>query len=205
MAEPLSGRVDPAEFRRLELRCHDFLRDAPLHDVWAVPLAGGGPDRTVEDVRVLFEEVVSGSAGPWVRALFALRAVLGRVFRWDAAPAGAVARESYVNRLGPAERAASLVPPGTRRGSFRVVYALRNEELLEIRNATVHAFLVFAMIERATDPLLYLAIYVKPVGSITRFYMALIDPFRRFIIYPALLRAMQRAWARRYGKAGAAP
>jgi hypothetical protein len=28
--------------------------------------------------------------------------------------------------------------------------------------------------------------------------MALIDPFRRFIVYPALVRGAQRSWARAY-------
>jgi hypothetical protein len=29
-------------------------------------------------------------------------------------------------------------------------------------------------------------------------YMALIEPFRRFIVYPALLRRLRRAWSERY-------
>jgi hypothetical protein len=29
-------------------------------------------------------------------------------------------------------------------------------------------------------------------------YMALIDPFRRFIVYPAVLRRVRRAWEERY-------
>jgi hypothetical protein len=36
------------------------------------------------------------------------------------------------------------------------------------------------------------------VGRLTRIYMATIDPFRRFIIYPALIRQVQAAWARVY-------
>ena len=31
--------------------------------------------------------------------------------------------------------------------------------------------------------------------------MALIDPFRRFIVYPALIRRTQAAWVRAYGPA----
>jgi len=30
-----------------------------------------------------------------------------------------------------------------------------------------------------------LAVYVKPVTRLTPLYVALIDPFRRFIVYPA--------------------
>ena len=42
-------RADSAEFRAVDLRCHAFLSDVPLHDVW-VPLDDGGPGRTISDV-----------------------------------------------------------------------------------------------------------------------------------------------------------
>ncbi|TMG01470.1 MAG: DUF2867 domain-containing protein, partial [Chloroflexi bacterium] len=45
---------------------------------------------------------------------------------------------------------------------------------------------------------LYLAIYVKPVSRLTTLYMALIDPFRRLIVYPALGRQIQQRWSRTY-------
>jgi len=35
---------------------------------------------------------------------------------------------------------------------------------------------------------------MRPVGAITRAYMLLIDPFRRFIVYPAVLRRIQEEW-----------
>jgi hypothetical protein len=53
-----------------------------------------------------------------------------------------------------------------------------------------------ALVACARDYVLYLAIYVKPVGATTAAYMALIDPFRRFIVYPALIRNAEAAWAR---------
>ena len=43
-------RADSAEFRTVDLRCHAFLSDVPLHDVWAIPLDDGGPGRTISDV-----------------------------------------------------------------------------------------------------------------------------------------------------------
>jgi hypothetical protein len=50
----------------------------------------------------------------------------------------------------------------------------------------------------------YWAIYVLPVGWITPWYMRLIDPFRRLIIYPNVLREAQRRWARAQQSARAA-
>jgi hypothetical protein len=191
-------RVDPAGFQHLDLRCHALLRDVPLRDVWAVSLHDGGPDRTLEDVRALM------SGGRWpppnfaVRALFALRWWLGRVFRWDEErhdSAGA----SYLHRLTDADREQSLVAPGTRQGRFRVLYVFPGESLSEIRNATVHGFLALALTRREQGYVVYLGIYVKAVSRFTAAYMALIYPFRRFVVYPALGRQLQQAWLRAYG------
>jgi len=33
-------------------------------------------------------------------------------------------------------------------------------------------------------------------------YMAAIAPFRRLVVYPAIIRRVQRAWAERYGGEG---
>ncbi len=70
------------------------------------------------------------------------------------------------------------------------------EAISEIRNSTVHGFSVFALLERSSDYRLYWAIYVRPVGRITTWYMRLIDPFRRVIIYPAVLRHIRAVWSR---------
>jgi hypothetical protein len=39
---------------------------------------------------------------------------------------------------------------------------------------------------------------VKAVSRLTALYMSLIDPFRRFVVYPALGRHVQQAWLRTY-------
>ncbi len=41
------ARVDPADYRALPLRAHEFLADVPLHDVWRFRLRGGSPGVTV--------------------------------------------------------------------------------------------------------------------------------------------------------------
>jgi len=196
-------RVKPIEFQRLNLRCHTLLSNVPLHDVWAIRLNGGGPGRSIQDAwAILFGDRPPSLA---FRGLFALRSALGRAFGWDDErhdPPG----ESYVNRLAEADRLQSQVAPGTREGSFRVLYVFGEEALSELRNATVHAFLALAL---TTSPgyTLYLGIYVKPVSRFTALYMALIDPFRRLVIYPVLGRHIQQRWARTYAEAphGVAP
>lgn len=44
---------------------------------------------------------------------------------------------------------------------------------------------------------------IDGAGRLTAFYMALIEPFRRFMVYPALGRDAQRSWSRAYGAARA--
>jgi hypothetical protein len=53
-----------------------------------------------------------------------------------------------------------------------------------------------ALISREQGYVVYMAVYVKAVSRFTTLYMALIDPFRRFVVYPALGRTVQRAWVR---------
>jgi hypothetical protein len=42
-----------------------------------------------------------------------------------------------------------------------------------------------------------MAILVKPNGRLGTGYMAAIAPFRRLIVYPAMLRQIERGWRER--------
>ena len=190
-------RVDPDEFRARGLRCHLLLHDSALHDVWRIDLRGGGPDRTMLDIHPLLPALLE----PQNRAsryLFALRWAIGRLFRWDennADRSPELHPESYIHRLTEDDRTRSLLPPGTPAGPFRVLYVLPNEAAYELRNSTVHGFLVTTLEPAADGYTVQWAIYVKPVSRLTSLYMAAIDPFRRFIIYPALIKQLEASWA----------
>jgi hypothetical protein len=193
-------RCEPAEFLALPLEVHALLPDVPLRDVTAMDLPGGGPGRTILDVKALMPEEGTAAAGNWAtRALFALRYALGRLFGWDEPePPEVEARASYRKRLPPELVARSLQPPGTADGFFRIMYVLPQEMLVEARNATVHAFLASVLVPQGDHHRLYWAVYVKPTSWVTPIYMALIEPFRRFIVYPSLFRKVRAAWLLRY-------
>jgi hypothetical protein len=127
------------------------------------------------------------------RALFRLRFFLGRIFRLEVEPKDALAA-SFGSRLTPEDRARSFVMSGTREGLFRVVYRFENEQLLEIQNRTVHAAALSALDEKADSYRFYFAAYVRQRTWITPFYMGLIDPFRRWIVYPAMLKTIRATW-----------
>jgi uncharacterized protein DUF2867 len=186
-------QISPAEFYALPLRVHAFLADVPLHDVWAVDLP------THRDGVTLSEFLRGTSQGkinrfpPVVRALIRLRFFLGRIFRLEAEPKDALA-VSFGSRLTPEDRARSFVESGTPEGLFRVVYRFENEQLLEIQNRTVHAAALSALAEKADGYRFYFAVYVRQRTWITPFYMGLIDPFRKWIIYPAMLKTIRATW-----------
>lgn len=193
-------RVAADEFLRLPLEVHALLREVPLQDVSAVDLPGGGPGRSIADVReILATENLRAVSGP-VRLLVALRAAIGRVLGWDAASERIDAHRdaSYARRVGPELAARSRVPVGSTDGSMRVLYVLEHESLAEVRNATVHAFFAEALVPHADGYRLYVGVYVRPIAWFTRLYMAAIEPFRRFVVYPALLGRLRERWMEKY-------
>ena len=192
-------RVSPAEFSALPLRVNALLADVPLHDVWAVDLPRLRDGVTLEDVlrhsnRDMFapRQAKMRRLPTAARALFRLRLLLGRLFHLEREPNDAGAA-SFARRLSAGDRAGSSVVSGTRAGAFHVVYRFENEQLLEVHNRTVHAAALSALAKTAEGYRFYFAVYVVSVGWITPLYMALIDPFRRWIIYPALLKNIEAA------------
>jgi hypothetical protein len=197
-------RVPAEEFRALDLEVHTFLADVALRDVSAIDLPGGGPDRSISDVRALLSRNGALTATLPLRALFSLRVLLGRVFGWDRAM-HEHAEDSAAEKLSDDQRDRSLAEPGTADGLFRLLYLFPNEVLGEVRNATVHAFSCMTIHPTASGYRFYWAIYVKSVSRFTPIYMALIEPFRRFIVYPAILRRLRDSWVATYplrGNAG---
>jgi Protein of unknown function (DUF2867) len=161
-------RIEHREFLALPLRAHSLLRGARLRDVSVVDLPGGGEGRTATEVRALLE--VARQAYPArVRALIALRRMLGKALRWDAA-----ARP------------------------LRLAFAFPHELILEADNATVRAFACLALRPQAGGYRLYLAVYTENVSWFTPLYMTLIEPFRRFVVYPAMLKNLREAWVTAY-------
>jgi Protein of unknown function (DUF2867) len=191
-------RLDPLEFRARALRVHQFLHDMPLEDAWAIPLPGGRPGRTVEDLLQVTAAARSGAPGV-AKWLFWLRGRIGALFGWDNHRPNWDA-ESYLHRLTPADRARSLAAPGTRDGNFIILYRFEDEQLAELRNGTVHALSSFSIRLAPSGYLAYLGVFVKPVHGFTRLYMWAIKPFRHLIVYPAIIRIIQSAWAARFSE-----
>jgi uncharacterized protein DUF2867 len=192
-------RISTQEFERLPLRVHAFLAGVPLHDVWAVDMPGTRSGITLDEfLRAASMRLFTLS--PVVRALVNIRLFVGRLLGWDREPA-ATAWETFTTRLTNADCSKSLAPAGTREGLFRVVYRFENEQLLELINRTAHAAALSALVETAYDYRFYFGVYVRSVGRFTPVYMALIDPFRKLVVYPSLLRSVRATWNQTFGRA----
>jgi Protein of unknown function (DUF2867) len=202
-------RVSTQEFERLPLRAHTFLAGVPLHDVWSIDLprwrAGVTLDEFLRTARNGKLDTCGCSKSsllfvpsPIVRMLLNIRLLAGRFFGWDREPP-AIACKTFATRLTDTDRSRSLVAAGTRDGFFRVVYRFENEQLVELINRTVHAAALSTLVETATAYRFYLGVYVHSVSRFTPFYMALIDPFRKLIVYPSLLQSIRAHWNRALG------
>src|SRR5215470_14436518 len=193
-------QISALEFERLPLRVHAFLTGVPLHDVWAIDLPRTRPGITLD------EFLRSGGSGPYrlslaVRVLLSIRLFIGRLLGWDREPT-ATACETFATRLTATDRSKSLVAAGTREGLFCVVYRFENEQLLEVIDRTAHAAALSALVETADAYRFYFGVYVRNVGPFTPVYMVLIDPFRKLIVYPSLLRSVRATWNRAFCAGG---
>jgi hypothetical protein len=193
-------RIPHAEFLALDLEVHALLRGIPLRDVSVVDLPGGGDERTIADVRRLMDGARQRPALS-VRLLVGLRKFFGRVFRWD----GEKPEPAYASRLSDEQRRRSLSPVGAVSGPLRLIYEFPHEMVGETRNATVQAFSCMALHPRAEGYRLYWAIYVENVSAFTPLYMAAIEPFRRFVVYPAILESIRAGWASLPARTGPRP
>jgi hypothetical protein len=196
-------QISPTEFCKVPLRVHALLADVPLHDAWALDLPRLRAGVTLDEFLRRASQDIFGVADakmrrlpPSARALFRLRLLLGRIFRLGDEPKDA-GSAWFAQRLSAEDRARSLMAAGTPDGNFRVVYRFENEQLLELQNRTVHAAALSALTETTDGYRFYFAVYVAKVGWITPCYMALIDPFRRWIIYPALLKNIHASWVQK--------
>ena len=192
-------QISTQEFERLPLRVHGFLAGVPLHDVWAVDLTRARSGITLNE----FLRTTSPfpcTPPRLVQALLNIRLFVGRLLGWDSEPAAA-AWETFATRMTTADRSRSLAPAGTREGPFRVVYRFENEQLLELINRTAHAAALSALVETAHAYRFYFGVYVLSVSRLTPVYMSLIDPFRKLVVYPALLRTVRASWNQTFGTA----
>lgn len=188
---------------------HAVVPDFTLKDVWALP-AHGGP----EDFEVLLERTLRADpateASLAVRFLWRTRDRLGTLLDLGeiSSPVDGAESEGKLEIPGTDEISLADRLPDDLRGTaadlrfdslpFVPLYRTNDEFAAEVSNRTVHGVLHLGWVER--DRGRYqgrLAVYVKERGHLGKAYMAAIAPFRYWIVYPALMRQIEREWAGR--------
>lgn len=184
-------------------RIHQLTRDFRLEDVWALPTPGG-PEDFPRLVHLLASDDPSQRSSRAVRALFAIRWKLGRLFGWDGPdPAHDSERPTLRDRL-PADLRDGPSGPDTLH--FTSLYLTDDEWAAEIVNRTVHGIKHIGWVPDETGGYRgQLAVYVKPSGLLGTGYMAAIMPFRRLIVYPAMMRQIEQDWRPRTADPTPAP
>jgi hypothetical protein len=186
----------------------DIAPDFELLDVWAMPVHGG-PDDFASFLEALSGLDPTASPSPVSRALFWVRERLGEVFGWDDGaerPIPGCDESTLRARLPEDLRNSADADPGsdvTRPAvaGFTPLYRTDDEWAAELSNATVHGVLHVAWVpDGDKGHRAHLAVYVKTRGRLGSVYMALIQPFRHLVVYPALTRQIGRAWDRRNAK-----
>ncbi|MEA2492282.1 MAG: hypothetical protein QOJ29_193 [Thermoleophilaceae bacterium] len=178
-------------------RIHELTPDFQLEDVWALPTPGG-PD----DFPRLVERFVRGdparSPSRAARLLWALRWKLGELFGWDDPKSGIGSRVPTLRDRLPADLRAVPSGPEFDDLPFKPIYLLDDEWAAETANRTVHGVLHLGWVPDGSGGYRgQLAILVKPNGLLGNAYMAAIRPFRHLIIYPPMLRMIEREWQAR--------
>jgi hypothetical protein len=209
-----SIRLPNAAHESRPWRIHEIAPDFTLEDVWALPVQGGAEDfeRALD---LLFSLDPANSDSRAARSLWRFRDRLGEWF--------GLGRISEPVDSGQDDGAGELPIPGTNETSlagrlpddlrgtaadldfgslpFQPLYRIAGNEAefaAEVSNRTVHGVMHLGWIDQGNGRYQgQMAVLVKPRGPFGKGYMALIKPFRHWIVYPALMRQVDRAWNQR--------
>lgn len=192
-------RLPAAEHLSRPWRIREIAQDFRLEDVWALPMDGTAADFG-DALKLLgsFDPTATDSVA--ARVLWGVRDLLGRL---------GLGRISDTASERPADSLADRLPDdlrGTATGvdfgalPFVPLYRTADEFAAEVANATMHGVLHLAWVDQGDGRhRAQMAVYVKPRGWFGDAYMAAIRPFRHRIVYPALMRQVDRAWRTRPG------
>jgi len=177
-------------------RIHEIAPDFRVEDVWALPTPGGPDDfpRLVEVFAAFDPEHGSSTAA---RTLFAIRWKIGALLGLDGPDTGLDARVPTLRDRLPADLRDGPAGPNPDKAPFTPLYLTDDEWVAEIANQTVHGVLHLGWVpDGAGGYRGQMAVLVKPNGLLGAAYMLAIAPFRHLVVYPSMLRDIERMWVK---------
>lgn len=176
-------------------RIHAITKDFQVLDVWALPTPGDadGFSRLVG----LWSTFDPNRTSPVVRALFAARWTIGRILGLDRPESGLGARVETLRDRLPADLHGTPTDFVSDRSPFKPLYLTESELAMEIVNQTVHGVLHVGWVPDPDVPGGFrgqMTVLVRPNGALGVAYLAAIAPFRHLIVYPVMMRDIERLW-----------
>ncbi len=199
----MDGKIPPSQHSNLPWRINEMANDFELIDAWRLPADG---DKTeFGDLCAVFDADRVTDADKNSKAsrfLFQVRNSLGQRFGWDenmnTLPIPGCTEVSMRDRLPVDVEAASI--DGMDKGGFLPVFQTETEAAFEISNNLLHAILHLGWVDDGDGRYHgQMGIYVNHRQRRSVWYMKSIAPFRRFIVYPSLLRMVKKSWEARNG------
>ena len=175
-------------------RIHEIAPDFRLEDVWALPTPGG-PDDFPRLVQRFASADPSQSLPGAARALWALRWKIGELFGWDDEDSGIGTRVRTLRDRLPEDLRGANRGPNPDTLPFTSLYLTDDEWAAEVANRTVHGVMHVGWVADGTGGYRgQMAVLVKRNGLLGNAYMAAIKPFRHLIVYPRMMRQIERDW-----------
>jgi hypothetical protein len=173
-------------------RIHEIAADFRLEDVWALPVSG-----EKSDFLALVDGFVAGDpsqSSRLTRALWTIRWKVGEMLGWDESETGLGERAPTLRGRLPSDLRDSP-GPDFEKLPFTSLYLIEEEFAAEIANRTMHGVMHLSCVPDGTGRYRgQMAVLVKPNGLLGIVYMAAIRPFRHLIVYPAMMRQIEREW-----------
>jgi hypothetical protein len=186
-------------------RIHELTSDFQLEDVWALPTPGGPNDFPRLVALMAAFDPAKGSSSV-VRALFAIRWKVGELLGWDVPDSGLGSRVPTLRDRLPDDLRDTGSAADSDALPFASLYLIDDEWALEIANRTVHGVLHLGWVPDETGGYRgQMAVLVKRNGLLGTGYMAAIRPFRHSIVYPVMMREIERGWRAHDGEPANAP
>ncbi len=187
-------------------KVNEIANDFILWDVWEIPIAANNSKTenfqsfygiTLET----FKKIQSKTT--LVSILFTLRFWIDKIFPLDrninTLPVPGCKETSVKTRLNSEDlkksKAGKAIKGDDTGLEFLPVYLFEDESLHELSNDTVHGLIHVGWIKKNDNKYTAtLAIYVIPRGIYGKVYLKLIEPFRRHIVYPGMMKAIKEQW-----------
>jgi hypothetical protein len=188
-------RLPNSEHTSRPWRIHEITPDFRLEDVWALPARGEESDFPAL-VQGFADGDPSQGSSRLARALWSIRWKVGELLDWDEAETGLGARVPTLRERLPSVLL-DAAGPSFETLPFTTLYLIEDEFAAEIANRTMHGVMHLSWVADGTGAYRgQMAVLVKPAGLLGSVYMAAIRPFRHLIIYPTMMRQIERELVR---------